>query len=150
MKNGSTSAICVKWCGLVSFLVVLCVPGLNKAQSPPLTPGEVVQLWLSVYPDNLERAANMTTLNFRQGIARQDWIDSQAPLLQGLRLKYGQGRLLYEDIHGNEARVIFQVRVSSWMGSAVKNEQYSLVKGEEGLWLIDRVDEYIPDTNQRY
>ncbi len=147
MKIPSIVGFCGKWCGPVSLLIVLCFPGQLLAQSPPLTPGDVVQLWLTVYPDNLDRAANMTTLNFRQGIPRQDWIDAQDPILRGLRLKYGQGRILYEDIQGNEARVILRVPVSSWMGSAVKDELYSLVKGEEGLWFIDRVDEYVPNTN---
>jgi len=148
MKIPSIVGFCAKWCGPVSLLIVLCFPGQFLAQSPPLTPGDVVQLWLTVYPDNLDRAANMTTLNFRQGIPRLDWVDAQDPILRGLRLKYGQGRILYEDIQGNEARVILRVPVSSWMGSAIKDELYSLVKGEEGLWFIDRVEEYVPNTNQ--
>ncbi len=148
MKILSNVDCCTKWGGCVSLLILLCFPGQLLAQLPSLTPGDVVQLWLTVYPDNLDRAATMTTLNFRQGIPRQDWIDAQDPILRGLRLKYGQGRILYEDIQGNEARVILRVPVSSWMGSAVKDELYSLVKGEEGLWFIDRVDEYVPNTNQ--
>jgi hypothetical protein len=149
MKIRSIVGFCAKWCGPISLLIVLGFPGQLLAQSAPLSPRDVVQLWLTVYPDNLDRAANMTTLNFRQGIPRQDWVDAQDPILRGLRLKYGQGRILYEDIQGNEARVILRVRVSSWMGSAVKDELYSLVKGEEGLWFIDRVDEYVPNTYQR-
>ena len=135
---------------IVGSLLILCVfPGGVRAQPLPLTPSEVVQLWLTVYPDNLDRAANMTTLNFRQGISRQDWIEGQELILKGLRMKYGKGRVLYEDIQGEQARVILRVRVSSWMGSANKDELYSLVKGEEGLWFIDRVDEYVPDANER-
>ena len=129
------------------LIVVLCLPVHMMAQPAALTPGEVVQLWLTVYPDNLERAANMTTLNFRQGIPRQDWIDGQGPILRGLKMKYGQGRILYEEIQGNEARVVLRVPISSWMGSSVKDELYSLVKGEDGLWFIDRVDEYVPNNN---
>jgi hypothetical protein len=138
-----------KWPMIVGLLIMLLAPGQIGAQSSPLTPREVVQLWLTVYPDNLERAANMTTLNFRQGISHQDWIDGQGPILQGLKMKYGQGRVLYEDIQGEEARVILRVRVSSWMGAATKDELYSLVKGEEGLWFIDRVDEYVPNPSER-
>ena len=149
MKVPLAHGLSVRLCGVVSCLVLLIVPGMASPQSTPMTPGEVVELWLSVYPDNLERAANMTTLNFRRGISRRDWIDSQGPLLQGLRMKYGKGRILYEDIQGNEARVILRVKVSSWMGSEMKDELYSLVMGEEGLWFIDRVDEYIPNANNR-
>lgn len=148
MKTSSVTRVLVKWCCGLCFLVVLSVPGQIFAQAAPLTPGEVVQLWLTVYPSNLDRAANMTTLNFRHGISREDWIDSQGPLLQGLQMKYGKGQIVYEDIRGNEARVILRVQVSSWMGSAVKDELYSLVKGEEGLWFVDRVDEYVPTANQ--
>lgn len=144
MKVFIHRGFCRNLFGPVCLLIVLCFPGQILAQSSPLTPGDVVKLWLTVYPENLDRAANMTTLNFRQGIPRQDWIDAQEPILQGLRMKYGQGQILYEDIQGKEARVVLRVPLSSWMGSAVKDELYSLVKGEEGLWYIDRVDEYVP------
>jgi len=137
------------WWTTLCCLIILTIPGQLFAQSLPMTPGEVVQLWLTVYPDNLERAANMTTLDFRQGVSRRDWIESQQPLLRGLHLKYGKGRVLYEEIRGDQAQVLLRVRVSSWMGSSVKDELYSLVKGEEGLWFVDRVDEYIPNSNQR-
>jgi len=149
MKILAMASSWAKWCGCISLLIFFCFPGQLLAQSSSLTPGDVVKLWLTVYPDNLDRAANMTTLNFRQGIPRHDWIDAQEPILRGLRMKYGQGRILYEDIQGDEARVILRVPVSSWMGSAVKDELYSLVKGEEGLWFIDRVDEYAPNSRQR-
>ncbi len=148
MKFYSNIECGIQWVKILSFVIVFCWPGQILAEQALLTPGDVVQLWLTVYPDNLERAANMTTLNFRQGIPRQDWIDGQGPILQGLKMKYGQGRILYEDIQGNEARVILRVPISSWMGSAVKDELYSLVKGEEGLWFIDRVDEYVPNNHQ--
>ena len=138
----------VKWLILIVGIIFLWIPASLGAKTLSLTPGEVVQLWLTVYPDNLDRAASMTTLNFRQGIPRQDWIDSQEPILQGLKMKYGRGKIMYEEVRGSEARVILRVQVSSWMVSAVKDELYSLVKGEEGLWFIDRVDEYVPDANR--
>ena len=148
MKVRSSNRKNVKWLTLTVSIIFLWIPVSSSAQTLPLTPGEVVQLWLTVYPDNLDRAASMTTLNFRQGIPRQDWIDSQGPILNGLKMKYGQGKIMYEEVRGSEARVILRVQVSSWMVSAVKDELYSLVKGEEGLWFIDRVDEYVPDANR--
>ena len=148
MKVRSSNRKNVKWLALTVSIIFLWIPASFSAQTLPLTPGEVVQLWLTVYPDNLDRAASMTTLNFRQGIPRQDWVDSQEPILHGLKMKYGQGKIMYEEVRGSEARVILRVQVSSWMVSAVKDELYSLVKGEEGLWFIDRVDEYVPDANR--
>ena len=148
MKVRSSNRENVKWLILIVGIIFLWIPASLGAKTLSLTPGEVVQLWLTVYPDNLDRAASMTTLNFRQGIPRQDWIDSQGPILKGLKMKYGQGEIMYEEVRGSEARVILRVQVSSWMVSAVKDELYSLVKGEEGLWFIDRVDEYVPDANR--
>ena len=148
MKVRSSNRENVKWLILIVGIIFLWIPASLGAKTLSLTPGEVVQLWLTVYPDNLDRAASMTTLNFRQGIPRQDWIDSQEPILKGLKMKYGQGKIMYEEVRGSEARVILRVQVSSWMVSAVKDELYSLVKGEEGLWFIDRVDEYVPDANR--
>ena len=148
MKVRSLNRKSIKWLAFTVGIIFLWIPASLGAQTLPLTPGEVVRLWLTVYPDNLDRAASMTTLNFRQGIPRQDWIDSQGPILNGLKMKYGQGKIMYEEVRGSEARVILRVQVSSWMVSAVKDELYSLVKGEEGLWFIDRVDEYVPDANR--
>ena len=148
MKVRSSNRENVKWLILIVGIIFLWIPASLGAKTLSLTPGEVVQLWLTVYPDNLDRAASMTTLNFRQGIPRQNWIDSQEPILNGLKMKYGQGKIMYEEVRGSEARVILRVQVSSWMVSAVKDELYSLVKGEEGLWFIDRVDEYVPDANR--
>ena len=148
MKVRSSNRKDVKWLTLTVSIIFLWIPASLGAKTLSLTPGEVVQLWLTVYPDNLDRASSMTTLNFRGGIPRQDWIDSQEPILQGLKMKYGRGKIMYEEVRGSEARVILRVQVSSWMVSAVKDELYSLVKGEEGLWFIDRVDEYVPDANR--
>ena len=133
----------------VCFVLILWGPWpvASFAQEPELTPGNVVRLWQTVFPANLERAANMTTLSFRQGVSREQWIETQGPLLQGMQMRYGKGEVLYEDIRGDEARVIMRVRVSSWMGSDIKNELYSLVKGPEGLWFVDRVDEFVGDLN---
>jgi len=89
----------------------------------------------------------MTTLSFRQGVSKEQWIDTQGPLLQGLQMRYGKGHVVHEDIRGDEARVIMRVRVSSWMGTDIKNELYSLLKGPEGLWFVDRVDEFVGDMN---
>jgi len=120
---------------------------VSLAQDSPLTPGAVVHLWQTVFPENLARAANMTTLSFRQGVSREQWVETQEPLLRGLQMRYGKGEVLYEDVRGEEARVLMRVRLSSWMGSAIKNELYSLVKGPDGLWFVDRVDEFVGDPN---
>ena len=134
---------------IIGLAITLCVlpAAASLAQESPLTPGEVVHLWQTVFPNNLDRAANMTTLSFRQGVSKEQWIDTQAPLLRGLQMRYGKGHVVHEDIRGDEARVIIRVRVSSWMGTDVKNELYSLLKGSEGLWFVDRVDEFVGDMN---
>ncbi len=67
MKILSFAGFCAKWCGPVSLLIVLGFSGQRIAQSAPLSPGDVVQLWLTVYQDNLDRAANMTRLNVSRG-----------------------------------------------------------------------------------
>ena len=138
----SKSAVISRGLALVLILGGFPVVSLF-AQDSPLSPGEVVQLWQTVFPNNLDRAANMTTLAFRQGVLKEQWIETQEPLLRGMQMRYGKGEVLYEEIRGNEARVIIRVRVSSWMGTDIKNELYSLVKGPEGLWFVDRVDEYV-------
>ena len=148
MKVWSSNQKNIKCLLFTVGIIFLWIPLSLGTQTSSLTPGEVVKLWLTVYPNNLHRAASMTTLNFRQGVPREDWINSQEPILHGLNMKYGKGEIVYEEVRGNDARVILRVRVSSWMVSGVKDELYSLVRGEEGLWFIDRVDEYVPDANR--
>ena len=56
MKVRSSNRKNVKWLTLTVSVIFLWIPALFGAQTLPLTPGEVVQLWLTVYPDNLDRA----------------------------------------------------------------------------------------------
>ncbi len=134
---------CHKMCLVCGLVLELCLVGSAFDQESPLTPGEAVQLWLKVYPEHLERAVDLTTLSFRQGVSKKEWVATQGPLLRGLRMRYSQGTVTYEETHGDEARVIVRARISTWMGDHVQDELYSLQKGPDGSWLVDRVDEYV-------
>lgn len=128
---------------VISLLLSSFLVDTGAAQEVPRTPGEVVQLWLKVYPNDLERAVHLTTLSFRQGVSKKDWVETQGPLLRGLRLRYSQATVVYEEIRGEEAQVIVRARVSGFMlGSQIKDELYFLQKGPDGSWLVNRVVEY--------
>ena len=134
---------CQTICLVLGLMLSLFLLGTATAQESPRTPDEVVRLWLKVYPKDLEQAAHLTTLSFRQGVSKKDWVETQGPLLGGLRLRYGQTTLMYEEIRGEEAQVIVRARVSGFMlGSQMKEELHFLQKGPEGSWLVNRIVEY--------
>ena len=127
--------------------LVLCIgmTSLAHAQHPDLSPREVVQLWLQVYPRQLEKAADLTTLAFRQGGFKEDWVITQKPLLHGLQMRYIKTRIFHDEIRAPYARVLVHARLSTWMGAQELDEQYLLLRGSDGSWLIDRIDEYRPE-----
>jgi hypothetical protein len=134
---------------LLCGMVVIGVVGLSpfaQAQHPDLSPQEVVALWLKVYPGKLEKAADLTTLAFRQGGFKEDWVVTQKPLLQGLQMRYIKTRILGEEIRAPYARVLVHARLSTWMGAQEVDEQYLLLRGSDGSWLVDRIDEYRPQN----
>lgn len=130
-------------CLVAGLLLGLCLVVPGFAHTSSLTPQEVVQLWLKVYPDHLEKAVDLTTLSFRRGVSKKDWVETQEPMLRGLRMTYREVKVMHEEIQGDEARVIVRARLSSFLlGNQVKNELYLLQKGLDGSWLVNRVEEY--------
>lgn len=126
---------------------ILCCADLVLPQEARLTPGEVVQLWLRLYPDHLDQAVELTTLDFRQGVPKKDWIETQEPLLRGMRMCYSHGAVQFEEIRGQDARVIVRTRISTVFGVQVQDEQYYLEQDPEGMWLIDCIEEYVETVN---
>ena len=131
-------------CGVMLIFPVAFLP-FAQAQHTDLSPTEVVQLWFKVYPSKLEKAADLTTLAFRQGGFKEEWVMTQKPLLQGLQMRYTKTRILGEEIRAPHARVLVHARWSTWMEAREVDEQYLLLRGSDGSWLIDRIGEYRPE-----
>ncbi len=107
--------------------------------SAVLSPSEIVNLWIQVYPNDLKAAVALTTDNFRKGQSAQQWIETRKKDLAGSQLQYLGGNVTSETIKGNSAVVGFHAHISSLAGELILEEEYHLQKQPEGGWIIDEV-----------
>ncbi len=128
----------VKTWGLIGLasLAVLSPPtwALEKA----LTPTQVVQHWITVYPKDLNTAATLTTANLRDGWSQKEWVRTKKVPLAMTQLQYLNGEILSEEIAGIQAIVIVNAHISTIVGEQVQTERYRLLR-VKGQWLIDDV-----------
>ncbi len=126
------------------------IAGFQVAGSQDLasfTPRQVVEQWHLWYPGKIEKAAEMTTMSFREGVSKQEWIATQKPFLQNLGMKYVRAKVVNEEISEKKARVIVQAHITTVMGDHPQDELYELLQGPNGNWLIDRIEVYTESFN---
>ena len=109
------------------------------AHSAMLSPSEIVNLWIQVYPNDLKAAVALTTDNFRKGQSEPQWIETRKKALAGSQLQYLGGNVISETLKGDSAVVVFQAHISSLVGEQILEEVYHLQKQPEGGWIIDAI-----------
>jgi len=130
------------WVVLCSLLVAL--PLLPQSPLPAwaleqaLTPTQVVQQWLTVYPKDLNTAATLTTINLRQGWSQKEWVRTKKALLAMTQLRSLGGEILSEEISGIQALVMVNAHISTIVGEQIQQELYRLLR-VNGQWLIDEM-----------
>ena len=124
----------------VFLVIVLLNPTTGFSEG--VSPTQIVQHWLQVYPSDIAQAAELTTRAFRDGLTKEEWIASQGPLLQNMRMKYRHGKVLFQQIREDQAQVVAKVRLSSILGEQDQTELYVLHRNQDGQWRIDTVKEY--------
>lgn len=139
---------------LGSFLaLIILIIGSGKARAQEtsgLTPRQVVEQWIQVYPVHLEEAAELTGKHYRAGVSKEKWIATQGPYLRNLRMKYVDGEIAHEEIVEKEAHVSVHAQISTILGKYPHDELYVLLKNPEGRWVIDRVDVYPTSHTDRF
>jgi hypothetical protein len=142
--------------GVVWFFIESCLTiaawaggiGIADSQGPStLTPRQVVEQWHHLYPGRIEQAAEMTTMSFREGMSKKEWIVTQKPFLQNLGMKYVRAKVVNEETSEREARVIVQAHITTVMGDHPQDELYELIRGPDGDWLINRIEVYMETFN---
>ncbi|MCA9452333.1 MAG: hypothetical protein KC584_06860, partial [Nitrospira sp.] len=91
MKSKGKGRGVVLWVAGTYLAIAVSVAGGGMAESQELsfsTPRQVVEQWFEVYPGNMERAAELTTTAFREGVSKEEWIALRGPYLRDLQLKY--------------------------------------------------------------
>ena len=138
------------WAGS-GLAVVICLAGVGVvwSQEPStITPRQVVEQWLQVYPGNMDRAADMTTQDFREGVSKEEWIATRGPFLKNLGMKYIRARIAHEEMVGKEAQVIVHAHIATFMGDHPQDELYILIPNPDRGWLINQVEVYTESFNR--
>ena len=121
-----------------SFLFTGCQKNPLSIESREHTPSEVVMEWIKVYGVDMYKASELTTLNFRDGKAKQAWAAEYYRLLQSAKYKHLGGEIIEEKIQGDKAVVVLQAKIDTIAGSA-KQKEFYLMKRINGQWLIDDI-----------
>jgi len=151
MKSKVRERWVVGWCAVSCLAVVIWVGGVGtvKSQEPaPFTPRQVVEQWIHVYPGNIEQAAELTTMAFREGVSKEEWIATQGPYLRNLRMKYVRAKIAHEEMVGEEAHVIVHAHIATLMGDHPQDELYILLKDPDSRWMINNVEVYTESFNR--
>ena len=137
------------WLRLAGWLFLsLCWVGHGHAAEEPMTPREVVEQWLQVYPGNMTQAAELTTVEFREGLSKREWIDTQGPHLRNLGMKYVRAKIAHEEVIKAEAHIIVHAHIKTVMGDHPQDELYILVQNSLGQWLVNTVEVYTESFNR--
>jgi len=123
----------------LSFALVFVLAIIASAQKV-LPPKEVVLKWVIVYGQqlDLDRAADLTTINFRKGKAKKDWAADYTDALRQLEYEHWGGEVVYEKIEDDTAVIVLQAKIMTAVGGTFQKELYQL-KWIDGKWLIDKL-----------
>lgn len=122
-------------CFIVAFSLALVSVGEIK-----LSPKEVVLKWVIVYGQNLDldRAANLTTLNFRNDQSEEDWAFRYSNILRQIKYEHLGGEIIDELTKEDKSLIVLQAKIMTAAGGMKQKELYHLIK-VDGLWLIDEI-----------
>ena len=126
--------------GSISLALTFLLPSLPSswALEQDLTPSQVVQQWIAVYPKDLNTAVTLTTINLRQGWSQKEWVRTKKALLAMTQLRSLGGEILSEEISGIQALVMVNAHISTIVGEQIQQELYRLLR-VNGQWLIDEM-----------
>lgn len=104
------------------------------------SPERVVKEWAKVYGVDMNKAAEFTTENFREGKPKNVWASEIAQKLKEIDYKPIEGKVAKHVFRESEyALVNFRRVISTRDGTFHKMESYKL-KNVNGRWLIDEVE----------
>jgi hypothetical protein len=121
-----------------SFLFIGCQKNPVLIESHEQTPSEVVTDWIKVYGVDMDKASELTTLEFREGKAKQVWASEYYKALKSAKYKHLGGKVIEEKIEGDKAVVVLQAEIDTVAGSA-KQKEFYLMRRINGEWLIDDI-----------
>lgn len=123
-----------------AVFVTYMLTNISDAYDVNVTPKEVVQTWIQIYgkEGDLERAVELTTLKFRDGRTKADWVFRYELILRQIRFEHLGGEVIDELIKEDVSVISLKSKINTAAGGAIQMELYHLKK-VDGKWLIDDI-----------
>ncbi len=123
-----------------AVFVIYILTNISDAHDVNVTPKEVVQTWIQIYgkEGDLERAVELTTLNFRDGRTKADWVFRYELILRQIRYEHLGGEVIDELTKEGVSVISLKSKIKTAAGGAIQKELYHLKK-VDGKWLIDDI-----------
>ena len=103
-----------------------------------LTPRQTVIKWTQVYGVDMDRASDLTTLVYREGMTKKDWIARYAPTLESIGYKHMGGDIVAELTEDSKSMIVMHSKIMTVAGGIEQVEIYELLNSD-GTWLINNI-----------
>ncbi len=102
------------------------------------SPEDVVKLWNQTYGIHQDKAAEITTLSFREGKEKKQWAQETYRMLKEIEFRYLKNNIIKKQIDNNSAIFTLQSLITTIAGKTLQKEYYYLIKDNE-KWLINDI-----------
>lgn len=123
---------------IISIFLAPCSNHYGSLNEVKNLPSFTVIEWTKVYGIDLDRAADLTTIGFRDGRPKQVWAREIWETIEPIKYRHLGGTVIKEVIEREEALVILQSEIDTIVGGAKQKEFYRMKK-IDGKWLIDDI-----------
>lgn len=114
-------------------LIILVSTAISAQAS---SPEDTVMEWIKVYGTDQDRAAQLTTNDFRDGEPKLAWAYRTYTILRLVGYRHLGGTVIGKVIDDNRAVVVLQANISTVIGKVHQKEIYVLIR-KDAHWLID-------------
>ena len=127
----------------LSYPVIIIILALSShSYALNNSPMEIVNEWMSVYGVDQDRASELTTLKFREGIPKKIWADETFRILKKGSYKSIDYNFLGISVRDVSSMIVIESTIETIVGITQQKEIY-ILNMEDGKWLIEdlRVEE---------
>ncbi len=102
------------------------------------SPMEIVSEWVSVYGVDQDKASELTTLKFREGIPKKIWADETFRILKKGGYKNIDYNFLGISVRDISSMIVIESTIETIVGITQQKEIY-ILNVEDGEWLIEDI-----------
>ena len=121
----------------LSFPVVIIILTLSSSSfAQNNSPMDIVNEWINVYGIDQDRASELTTLKFREGIPKKIWADETFRILKKGGYKNINYNFLGVSVRDVSSMIVIESTIETIVGITQQKEIY-ILSMEDGKWLIE-------------